>query len=945
MIEDVALSDAVSIVASVEAEGRDVVALAELVSIAVRVEPELLRTIRLKMLPKSHAGIEADLWFSRLVESRSPGGFVFDGDVAQVLRGRLRATPERLSTARASIKAMHLGISPAIELEEELTFAALAPLDAKQRTADIQAGLRRALKTMVTEESRETNLARWALRAIPRLPEDVRDSAAGWLLALSAGARLDGREVMSGEPPQGAVDDLQALLPTKSEPVTIGARLVASGVELSYPADPRSHAIQVPNTTPIVVSIGGDGGPRRRQSTLRWDEVRVVSTQGRTARIETAAGAVIDLAAPVPDMTIRLVTDADKPDLMHLSFASLIGEQSTTIQLSSAQIADVADRILKGTGPGSNLELRGLGRQIADFLPPEFWSGYARLVQAVVDRVPTVLLLTDQALVPWELAVVPDSLSRSSGRAPFLGAEVDFGTWIMTSPSAVPTPFALDISSIVVVAATGDLNLPGAVGEVDDLVIRYGATRIEPSLEGLKPWIDGRYQPDVLHLAGVAATGSDLLGSIPMKDGNLDEKTLVGARLDGAFVFLNLDSVGRAGGLISALLASGAAGVIATPSRIDDLGGREAASTFYERVFRGTSPAAVLRTLRQEAIDASARDQTALSYRYFGHPSTTLTLGYAVSLWDITKGEVVGSLVGHKGPIRSIDYSADGSLIVTGSDDGTARVWRAATGRQLYSFVASTVAVWRVAFSPDGSRIVALSNDERISVFALGAGIQLTVGPGAETGAIAWSPSGDRIAYVDRNLVGIFDPMAGGRISGEVIVKRPTAIAWSGRRLVVADGDGSLIVFDDNGSGRPDRVGVEITPISALSAVPGSPRVASVDSAGAIGIWDLSDRRFVHLGSAPSGVVQSLRVVGDQVLAVSDLGFIVALGLIPGDALSFPPIAANQGAVLAPDGSHVATFTRYQEPGPVPTLDRVQPPPPPPGFSSEPPRPEAAPPP
>ncbi|MCK4221301.1 MAG: hypothetical protein KAX25_00415 [Dehalococcoidia bacterium] len=44
-------------------------------------------------------------------------------------------------------------------------------------------------------------------------------------------------------------------------------------------------------------------------------------------------------------------------------------------------------------------------------------------------------------------------------------------------------------------------------------------------------------------------------------------------------------------------------------------------------------------------------------------------------IWDVASGQQVGILSGHPGAVVSGASSPDGSLIVTGCADGTARVW------------------------------------------------------------------------------------------------------------------------------------------------------------------------------------------------------------------------------------------------------------------------------
>jgi len=47
--------------------------LARLASIAVRIEPNLLRRLRTELLREADVGVEADLWFSAIVESQAVG--------------------------------------------------------------------------------------------------------------------------------------------------------------------------------------------------------------------------------------------------------------------------------------------------------------------------------------------------------------------------------------------------------------------------------------------------------------------------------------------------------------------------------------------------------------------------------------------------------------------------------------------------------------------------------------------------------------------------------------------------------------------------------------------------------------------------------------------------------------------------------------------------------
>jgi WD40 repeat protein len=92
-------------------------------------------------------------------------------------------------------------------------------------------------------------------------------------------------------------------------------------------------------------------------------------------------------------------------------------------------------------------------------------------------------------------------------------------------------------------------------------------------------------------------------------------------------------------------------------------------------------------------------------------------------------------------------FSPDGTRVVTASDDGTARVWDAATGQPLTSPLAHQDKVWSVAFSPDGTRVVTASEDKTARVWDAATGKPLT-GPLAHQDKVwsaAFSPDGTRV--------------------------------------------------------------------------------------------------------------------------------------------------------------------------------------------------------
>src|SRR4051812_48564856 len=66
---------------------------------------------------------------------------------------------------------------------------------------------------------------------------------------------------------------------------------------------------------------------------------------------------------------------------------------------------------------------------------------------------------------------------------------------------------------------------------------------------------------------------------------------------------------------------------------------------------------------------------------------------------------------GHTNNLTSVAFALNGKLVVTGGVDRTARLWDAATGKELLALTGHTNAVRSVAFAPDGQSVLTGSQD------------------------------------------------------------------------------------------------------------------------------------------------------------------------------------------------------------------------------------------
>jgi WD40 repeat protein len=156
-------------------------------------------------------------------------------------------------------------------------------------------------------------------------------------------------------------------------------------------------------------------------------------------------------------------------------------------------------------------------------------------------------------------------------------------------------------------------------------------------------------------------------------------------------------------------------------------------------------------------------------------------------LWDAHSGAPIGApLQGHKDWVSSVAISPDGSRIVSGSHDKTLRLWDARSGAPIGApLQGHEGVVASVAFSPDGSRIVSGSHDKTLRLWDArsGAPIGALFQVHETVSSVAFSPDGSRIvsgSYV--STLRLRDAYSGDVIGGATL---PALRLWDARSGVL----------------------------------------------------------------------------------------------------------------------------------------------------------------
>jgi WD40 repeat protein len=234
--------------------------------------------------------------------------------------------------------------------------------------------------------------------------------------------------------------------------------------------------------------------------------------------------------------------------------------------------------------------------------------------------------------------------------------------------------------------------------------------------------------------------------------------------------------------------------------------------------------------------------------------------------------ERLRTLSGHSDRVYGLAFSSDGRLLLSGSRDGTLRLWDATTWQELSMF--NACGHWAVFFAPDDAHVA--TEDGSVWHIASGEQVRHT---NASNAHVTFSPDGDWMASAGYNAP----------------IELWSTADWQIVRTL---------------PGHTDRVfGLAFSPDSALLAS-GSGMGPSDVSDFAVKVWDVARGEKLCTLSGHSGDVHAVAFSPDgELLASASIDYTVRLW----DIASGQPVHILRhrnglyGVAFSPDGSLVAS--------------------------------------
>src|SRR5271166_2544236 len=281
-------------------------------------------------------------------------------------------------------------------------------------------------------------------------------------------------------------------------------------------------------------------------------------------------------------------------------------------------------------------------------------------------------------------------------------------------------------------------------------------------------------------------------------------------------------------------------------------------------------------------------------------------------VWDAGSGKILATLQGHTSAVRTAAFSPDGKRVVTASADKTARVWDADSGKAFAALRGHTNIVHTAAFSPDGKRVVTASCDETARVWDADTGQTLATLQGHTelVNSAAFSPDGKRIVTASWDKTArVWDGDSGqtlATLQGHTNFVSTAAFSPDGKRVVTASWDRTARVWDgDSGKALATLQGHTDSVFSAAFS-PDGKRVVTASLDRTARVWDADSGKALATLQGHTDSVFSAAFSPDGKRVVTASADKTARVW---DADSGKALATLQGhtAAFSPDGKRVVT--------------------------------------
>ena len=235
-----------------------------------------------------------------------------------------------------------------------------------------------------------------------------------------------------------------------------------------------------------------------------------------------------------------------------------------------------------------------------------------------------------------------------------------------------------------------------------------------------------------------------------------------------------------------------------------------------------------------------------------------------MKLWETVTGRLLHTFSGHDEGVTSVAFSPDGTRLLSGSADGTIRLWESGTKRLLHTFSGHDGWVTSVAFSPDGTKMLSGSEDNTMKLWETGTGRLLHTFSGHDERVtnVTFLPDGTQmLSGSEDNTMKLWDAKTGRLLrtfSGHEDAVTSVAFSPDGNRLLSGSKDNTIKLWElSNGRLLRTFHGHHLN-VTRVAFSPDGKRLISSSADITLKLWDADTGRLLRTFSLHKGILLSV---------------------------------------------------------------------------------------
>ena len=288
----------------------------------------------------------------------------------------------------------------------------------------------------------------------------------------------------------------------------------------------------------------------------------------------------------------------------------------------------------------------------------------------------------------------------------------------------------------------------------------------------------------------------------------------------------------------------------------------------------------------------------------------------AILVRDIASGNLIKALVGHEGAVTALSFSADGTRLVSGSADKTARVWQIGEGKEIAKFAAHTNTVTAVAYTNDGNQVISGSADNSLKLWQVADAKELAnfAGHGGAITAASYTAAAGQLVTGSADGTARIWTVANGQQAAQIghgQAVAAIAVSQDTQKIAVAGTDNVVKVYQPNGTAQ-FTLTARGNVVKWLAMLADGTKLVAGSADNNVTVWDLATGTLVQSLPVPAGLTtlqfaaaafpnvptQLITGTADKALTVHTLNY---------DRSLVHPAMAITGMAFSPAGEFVYT--------------------------------------